>query len=126
VLEYQAAFETLAHGMLLYNPAYDDTFFITRFVGDLRDDIRSALLLHRPYDVDTASALALIQEQELEHEHSKSSGRDFTRSTACSEIAVEKQRAVDTTKPVIKAHKSEAEDKLASLKSFRRRNGLCF
>jgi len=112
--------------VLLYNPAYDDIFFVTRFVGGLRDDIRSALLLHWPHDVDTASALALIQEQEREHEHSKSSGRDFTKSTTRSGIAVEKQRAMDTTKPVIKAHKSEAEDYLASLKSFGRRNGLCF
>ena len=126
VLEYQAKFEKLAHGVLLYNPAFDDTFFVTRFVGSLRDDIRSALLLHWPHDVDTASALALIQEQEREHEHSKSSGRDFTRSTACSGIGAEKPRAVDTAKPVIKAHKTEAEDKLASLKSLRRRNGLCF
>jgi hypothetical protein len=37
-----------------------------RFIGGLRDDIRSAILLHRPGDVDTASALGLIQEQELE------------------------------------------------------------
>ncbi|CAD6241764.1 unnamed protein product [Miscanthus lutarioriparius] len=81
VLEYQAAFEKLAHGVLLYNPAYDDTF-VTWFVGDLRDDIRSALLLHRPRDVDTASALALIQEQELEQDLPKSSGQDFTRSTS--------------------------------------------
>ena len=48
VLQYQAAFEKLAHGVLLYNPTYDDTFFVTRFVGGLCDDIKSALLLHRP------------------------------------------------------------------------------
>lgn len=65
-------------------------------------------------------------EQELEQEHSKSSGQDFTRLTAHLGIGMEKPRAVDTTKPMIKAHKTEAEDKLASLKSFRRRNGLCF
>jgi hypothetical protein len=29
VLEYQAAFEKLAHGIVLYNPAIDDTFFVT-------------------------------------------------------------------------------------------------
>lgn len=33
VLEYHTRFEELAHGILLYNPAYDDTFFVTRFLG---------------------------------------------------------------------------------------------
>jgi hypothetical protein len=75
VLEYQAEFEKLAHGVLLYNPMFDDTF-VTRFVSGLRDEIRSALLLHRPKAVDTTSALALIQEQELEQGNVKSSGRD--------------------------------------------------
>ena len=126
MLECQAAFEKLAHGVLLYNPAYDDTFFVTWFVGDLRDDIRSALLLHRPRDVDTASALALIQEQELEQDLQKSSGRDFTRSTSRTLVRTEKPRSVEANKPVIKTHKTETEDKLVSLKSFRRRNELCF
>lgn len=51
MLEYQIAFEKLAHGIVLYNPAMDDTFFVTRFVSGLRDDIRVPLLLHRPRDV---------------------------------------------------------------------------
>jgi hypothetical protein len=37
-----------------------------RFVGGLLEDIKSVILLHRPGDVDMASALGLIQEQELE------------------------------------------------------------
>jgi hypothetical protein len=65
VLEYHKAFEKLAHGIVLYNPAINDTFFVTRFVTGLHDDIRVPLLLHRPLDVDTTSALALIQEQEF-------------------------------------------------------------
>lgn len=53
VLECQDEFKKLAHGVLLYNPAYDDTFFVTRFVSGLHKNIRSAILLHRPCDVDT-------------------------------------------------------------------------
>jgi hypothetical protein len=60
---------------VLYNPTINDTFFVTRFVTDLHDDIRVPLLLHRPLDVDTTSALALIQEQELEQ--SRCSRREF-------------------------------------------------
>jgi hypothetical protein len=122
--EYHAEFEKLAHRVLLYNPAIDDTFFVTRFVGGLRDNIRSAILLHRPSDVDTASALTLIQEQELEHGHAKSSGWDFTRGVARTSLGADKTKQTEQMKPILQ--KSDVDDKLASLKSFRRRNGLCF
>jgi hypothetical protein len=65
VAEYHAEFKKLAHGVLLYNPAYDDVYFVTRFVAGLKEEIRTAIALRRPRDVDTASALALLQEEEL-------------------------------------------------------------
>lgn len=120
LLEYQAAFEKLAHGIVLYNPAIDDTFFVTRFVSGLREEIRVPFMLHRPGDVDTASALALIQEQELSQVKGKNSGRDFTRDRA--KLTIVPDKTTSTTK----AAQSDGEDKLASLKAFRRRNGLCF
>lgn len=40
VQEYQDEFEKLSHGILLYNPAFDDMFFVTRFNNGLREDIR--------------------------------------------------------------------------------------
>jgi len=63
--EYYEQFEHLSHSILLYNSSYDDTYFVTRFLGGLRDDIRSIIALHRPSSVDTASALAILQEEEL-------------------------------------------------------------
>jgi hypothetical protein len=36
-MEYQRRFEELAHGILLYNPAYDDTYLVTRFLGGLKE-----------------------------------------------------------------------------------------
>jgi len=63
--EYYEQFEHLAHSILLYNSSYDDTYFVTRFLGGLRDDIRSIIALHRPSSVDTTSALAILQEEEL-------------------------------------------------------------
>jgi hypothetical protein len=53
VMEYQEEFEKLAHGLLLYNNSYDDTYFVTRFVAGLKDDIRRVIALHRPKNVDT-------------------------------------------------------------------------
>ena len=63
--EYYEQFEHLSHSILLYNSSYDDTYFVTRFLGGLRDDIRSIIALHRPSSVDTTSALAILQEEEL-------------------------------------------------------------
>ena len=62
VSDYYAAFEQLSHQILLYNSSYDDVFFVTRFLNGLREDIRAAITLHCPNNVDTANALDLLQE----------------------------------------------------------------
>lgn len=63
VFDYQKRFDELAHGILLYNPAFDDTYLVTRFLGGLKHEIRSAISLHRPSNVDTVSALALFRKR---------------------------------------------------------------
>jgi uncharacterized protein YihD (DUF1040 family) len=60
VADYQAQFEKLAHGILLYNLAYDHVYFATRFLAGLKEEIIAPIALHRPRDVDTVSALALL------------------------------------------------------------------
>lgn len=37
VSEYQRRFEELAHGILLYNPAFDDIFLVIKFLGGLKE-----------------------------------------------------------------------------------------
>jgi hypothetical protein len=66
VADYQKSFEQLAHSILLYDPSYDDVFFVTRFLGGLKEEIRAPITLHRPPNLETASTLALLQEAELE------------------------------------------------------------
>ncbi|CAD6218673.1 unnamed protein product [Miscanthus lutarioriparius] len=124
VMEYHAEFEKLVHGVLLYTPAIDDTFFVTWFINGLHDDIRSPILLHRPGEIDTSSALALIQEQELDQGRTKSSGRDFTRGVARASSGMDKNKQIEQAKQV--PPRTDADDKPASLKSLRRSNGLCF
>lgn len=126
VSEYQRRFDELAHGILLYNSAFDDTFLVTKFVGGLKEEIRTAILLHRPKDVDTASALAMIQEEELEnckHEYAVRAGAvpNFKGNQA-----VERQKINEADKTKAKSVKGDTEDKLAALKIYRRKNGLCF
>jgi len=117
-------FEKLAHGLLLYNNSYDDTYFVTRFVAGLKDEIRKVIVLHRPKNVDTASALALLQEEELHKSRSKGFSKDSARTSFRS--LPNKPRSSDGETSRQKVEKSETDDKLATLKEFRRRNGLCF
>lgn len=114
VQECYEQFEKLAHGVLLYNPMYDDVYFVTRFLTGLKEEIRAAITLHRPQDVDTASALALLQEEELANSKTRFLGRGFTKNLSTATKSVAKSPTVDT------------DDKVASLKQFRRKNGLCF
>jgi len=124
VAEYIAEFEESAHNLLLYNPNYDETYFVTRFLTGLREDIRSGIVLHRPPNVDTASALALLQETELSKCKSKSVVRDSYRANF--RTMGDKLKTGEPDKPKQQVPVTETEDKLANLKSFRRRNGLCF
>lgn len=81
VAEYHEEFEKLAHTILLYNPPYDDTFFVTRFVAGLKENVWSVIALHRPKDVQEASSLALMQVEELSlKKASGSSGVPQTQS----------------------------------------------
>jgi hypothetical protein len=79
VTDYHAQFEKLAHGVLLYNPSYDHVYFVTRFLAGLKEEIRAPIALHRPRDVDTASALALLQEEEINAVKTKHMGRGFNK-----------------------------------------------
>lgn len=121
VAEYQAKFEQLSHGILQYNESYDDTYFVTRFVGGLKEEIRAAIALHRPPDVDSASALALLQEQEIENARSKIPGKGDANYKPWKVEGKTYQKRLDTpTGP------KQGGDKLESLKEFRRANGLCY
>lgn len=61
VAEYHARFEELSHGILLYNAAYDVTFFVTQFLAGLKEEIRAATALHRPKSMHDASELVLFR-----------------------------------------------------------------
>jgi hypothetical protein len=114
--------------LLLYNSALDDSFFVEEFLEGLRDDLRAAIWLHQPSDLDTAYRLALLQEEELEpskrrHGHraeSKDFGNHSSRYNADktkSTVRVDEDKRTDHSKP---------EDRLDSLKTYRRSKGLCF
>jgi hypothetical protein len=60
VEEYYSRFIELSHNILLYT-SYDHVFFIVNlFLNGLKEDICIAIWLHRPCNVETATALALL------------------------------------------------------------------
>ena len=124
VVEYQIAFEEIAQGLLLYNSGYDDTYFVTLFLTGLKEKIRSMIALHRPMDVDTASALALVQEEELAQCKPRAAVKEFGKGAWKPGIEKTKTSEVDKGKHL--NPRPEAEDKLSALKEFRKKNGLCF
>ncbi len=63
--DYYSKFEELMHRVLVYNKAYDDTIFVTKFVGALKTEIKAAIKLHKPRSVDAALSLAKTQEELL-------------------------------------------------------------
>ena len=99
VADYQAQFEKLAHGILLYNPSYDHVYFVTRFLLGLKEEIRASIALHRPRDVDTASALALLQEEELNAAKNKPFWRPFPKG---ADKVLNKVGKVGMERPAVK------------------------
>lgn len=81
-------------------------------------------MLHRPPDVDTASALALLQETELGRFKAKPTMKEGFKATL--KPVVDKAKFAEVDKPKQQPLLQEPKDKLAALKNFRRRNGLCF
>ncbi|CAD6334226.1 unnamed protein product [Miscanthus lutarioriparius] len=124
VSEYIAEFEQAAHNLLLYNPNYDETYFVTCFLAGLKEDIRLGIVLYRPPDVDTVNALALLQETELGRSKGRVHGKNEFRGSF--KTNVEKMKFGDGDKPKQQPVLTETEDKLTALKNFRRKNGLCF
>lgn len=61
--EYYVKFEELMHRVLVYNKSFDETFFVSKFVGGLRTEIKAAIKLHKPRSVDAALSLAKTQEE---------------------------------------------------------------
>ncbi|KAK1627678.1 hypothetical protein QYE76_001993 [Lolium multiflorum] len=88
VAEYIDKFEILRNQLLLYNPALDEAFFVDEFMHGLRDDIRIAIHLHCPKDLDSASLLALMQEEDMDSLKKKSPSRLILMSSPNSVLVI--------------------------------------
>ena len=130
VADYHAKFEQFVHSILLYNDSYDDVYLVTRFLGGLKEDIRAPIALHRPKDVDIASALALLQEEELEFRKHQLGGRSDNKeqSRPSSKVftALDRNKTYHKKDDSKKSDQSGTDSKMAALLAHRKANGLCF
>jgi hypothetical protein len=71
VVDYITHFDELMHQLLAHDPLVNPAFLTNKFVDGLSDDIKAAVMMQRPKDLDTASSLAILQEELLLGKSSK-------------------------------------------------------
>jgi hypothetical protein len=100
---------------------------VVRFLNGLKDEIRAPIALHRPKDVDTASALALLQEEELEaRKRGYPLNKDSAKPNSKGFSAWEKNKSLSKKEDTRKADKTPGDEKIFALFAHRKANGLCF
>jgi hypothetical protein len=123
----------LVDQLVAYESDANLLYYMMHFVDDLRDDIRSVVMIQRPSTLDSARALALVQEEVMDSGRKKDIRRfdfPFTRSTPRQVLPLPPpprlDKAVGSASEVVEATKAPAsEDKLRALKQYRRARGLC-
>uniref|UniRef100_A0A0A9D1W1 Reverse transcriptase domain-containing protein n=1 Tax=Arundo donax TaxID=35708 RepID=A0A0A9D1W1_ARUDO len=127
---YHAKFEELMHRVLIHNGSYDETFFVSRFIQGLKEEIRSVIKLHKPRTVDSALSLARMQEELCEHSSKKKSyyKSDFNDHFKKDVNNPNSEKGILGASPE-EAKKPESKawgDKYDSLKAMLKAKGLCF
>jgi hypothetical protein len=142
VQDYVDKFVDLIEQLSAYTPNPDILSYVTRFVDGLCDDIRSVLLVQRPPDLDTACTLALLQEEAMEPHRRKEIKRMdaplFTKPASfrgaqplppplprpgAGATPTEDPRPSDVRRA--EPRRVTVDDKLQSLRSYRKARGLC-
>ncbi len=129
VSEFYERFDDLMNQLLTYDPMYNTLNLVHRFIEGLRFDIREAVLLHCPEDLESALVLALLQEELSERNQEQRKFVDGSQKF---------KNAYPLPLPPTKVLKTEEKkggelnrgtnlsDKVSALRSFRRAQGLCY
>lgn len=111
VEDYKIQFQQLVYNIRLYEPATSDTFLVTRFVMGSREDLRSAVKLQLPSNVQVATMYVAVQEGLLTQQ--KSLKPAYQKGT--------------TARNDTRVQLAPGELwKVKQLKEYRRANGLCY
>jgi len=131
MVEYITLFDDLMHQLLAHDPLVNPAILTGKFIDGLKPEIRAALLLHKPKDLDTASSLAILQEEVLagpvvrdfKKLDSYVSHKAAIRTTTTSGIVPAQSLIAKppTSKPIAKP-----DEKLSALMTYRKARGLYF
>lgn len=144
--EYAEKFTQFMHNLTAHHESWEPSYFVTHFIDGLQKEIRAAVVLHRPKSLDTAVDLACLQEEVLEAMRREDKREEWRYSAPATSRAVPRTALPlpppPTTAPPKQAVTSEArstdrraveaahlpppEDKMATLRAYRRARGLCF
>uniref|UniRef100_A0A0A8XT76 Retrotransposon gag domain-containing protein n=1 Tax=Arundo donax TaxID=35708 RepID=A0A0A8XT76_ARUDO len=143
VLDYTEKFNDLMDTLVAHHQSWEPMYFVTQFLDGLRDEIRIAVVLHRPKDLDTAVSLACMQEELLElsrrcdpRRHDQSTGPRAQARSALPSPSVpgkgwlilggqnqpEDRRGMEGAR----AGGGVPDHRMAAWRSYCRANGLCY
>ncbi|VAI09231.1 unnamed protein product [Triticum turgidum subsp. durum] len=107
-----------------YEPNPDMMHYTTRFIDGLKPAARVIVAVQRPPDLDTAYCIASMQEEVGDGETELNSSRYSRQPSSSSSSRQYKAKPPDELRePNVKP--TQADDKLATLKAYRRAKGLC-
>ncbi|WVZ54205.1 LOW QUALITY PROTEIN: hypothetical protein U9M48_005042 [Paspalum notatum var. saurae] len=127
VHDYIDTFVSLVDQLVAYGPNTDPLYYTMRFIEGLCPDIRAAVLIQRPKDLDSACTLALLQEEVAEPR------RDYRRPDFGGQAKTLPKGSTPLPLPP-PAHKQSSpsdvkppsvSDKFSALRAYRRTRGLC-
>lgn len=115
VEEYQREFQTLVYQVSMYNPNYDENFFIAQFIKGLKAELRGMVEAQVPETLERAYLLARVQQEVLED----------NRLRAPKFAPRAESYKTDAAKPGFKPATGDLW-KERQLRDYRRANGQCF
>ncbi|WVZ95116.1 hypothetical protein U9M48_040918 [Paspalum notatum var. saurae] len=132
VHDYIEQFSELMDQLSAYESQTDPIHYITRFIDGLNDEIRPAVFVQRPVDLDTAFLIARLQEEVGEpmkrKEFHRSDRASYGKLGKLSFSALPQQFKQDhATSSTLetKLPPKSAEERWSALRAYRRAKGLC-
>lgn len=135
VAEYVELFDEIVHQLLAHDPNFNPAAITSRFVDGLKHEIKVVVLVHRPKDLDTASALAILQEEVMMGNSNPS--RDLKKGEFSSRyngkgnsygypMKHHEDSSTEEKKSPNGSRNRPQNERVAALMAYRKAKGLCF
>jgi hypothetical protein len=134
VAEYVERLSELVDQLTAYESKTDPLYYSMRFIDGLRHDIKSAVLVQHPQNLDAACVLALLQEEVADYDKKRGLSRhEFSanpRHVGRSPMPLPpppppKLEPSPRSPAMETVHGSPVEDKWSALRAFQHARGLC-